>query len=179
MSEPSSEEKSRKDQLILWAKVLGVLLMILEGGFSSWKSTKAADGTVVKEISQEIYAKGEEALTKASVNEANVKVCFDQINLLRSEMNDKSLKFAELVVQLAQNNPSRYREETVVPLSGSPPAGRRAGGSAPHPPSAAGIQRKIDTLAPPLPSPIQYEKGYPRAEKGDDGGKMQRLYDKL
>lgn len=185
----ATQDKTRKEQMILWAKVLGVVVLILEGVFSSWKATKAADSSTVKEISQEIYSTGEEALTKASVNEANIKVCFDQLNLLRTEMNDKSLKFAELVVQLAQTTNPRYREVRVssgaprVSL-GAPPSGRIAGAH-PHtpapapvelPPAAANLQQQIDSLAPSAVVPLDPKTDSPTPMKNE---RIQRLYDSL
>jgi len=160
-----------REKLAFWAKVLGVLVILAEGGLALWKSHHAANADAVKAIAEANNAKANAANTLAEVNKANVGMCLDQVASLRKEMNEKSRSFAALIVQVAQGQGVRGVE---VPDDDPFPRPVRR-----LPLQARRLQQKINDLAPVELKPMPKRKAAPKAKKAPSPAQMQQLYEAL
>lgn len=181
-----------KAKIMMWLKVVGAVVVAIQSTLSMVQVSGSADAGAVKEIAKATDAKGEAALIKATVNESNIDQCFEGLATLRQEMNDKSLKFAELIVQLSQNSNHSFKD-VHVPVQRPSRQVRVGAGPAPEvpeespdtelaieelSPKAAVLQQMLNAITATTDEPAIEKQEAPEFE-APAPGELQKLYEKL
>lgn len=173
---PRTEEQkaARRAKLAFWTKLLGVLIIAGEGSAALYKSSEAADADAVREAVQTNFQGALETQTE-------VESLKEQLATLRAEVNQATLHFSKIIVDLAHQQPG-YRgiempdsyeleEDSAEGSDEPPPTARRPRRLNP---AAQQLQNKIDELGPielkPMP---KAKRPPPKARKA--AKKMEQL----